>query len=387
MYKPLDQTKRRPGEVRDAILSVLTARPDGVSLHTIEQHVADLIGHSARSSVRSYLRLNTPSTFIRTARGQYGLKMTTRARTSKAAESRLDYCRSFSFGKSLVLEADCLNWMRAQQQNTIHAVVTDPPYGLFEYSSEQQEKLRNGRGGIWRIPPSFDGVQRAPLPRFTVLSPQDLRALELFFFEWAQLLIRILVPGANVVVASNPLLSYVVSGALAKAGLERRGEIVRLVMTMRGGDRPKAAHEEFPDVSVMPRSMWEPWLLFRKPLEGRAQDNLRKWGTGGFRRPSQDKPFGDVISSAPTHKSERVLAPHPSLKPQQFMRMLVRGVLPLGQGVVLDPFCGAGSTLAAAEAVGYTSIGIEKDPHYFEMARKALPRLASFKNGGHLSIL
>lgn len=381
MYKATDQTKRRPGEVRDAILSVLTARPAGAPLHTIEQHVADLIGHSARSSVRSYLRLNTPLIFTRTARGHYGIKATTRARASKVAESRPDYWRNFSFGKSLVVESDCLNWLRDRQANTIHAVVTDPPYGLFEYSSEQQEKLRNGKGGVWRIPPSFDGVQRAPLPRFTVLSPQDLRALELFFLEWAQLLIRVLVPGANVVVASNPLLSYVVSGALAKAGLERRGEIVRLVMTMRGGDRPKAAHEEFSDVSVMPRSMWEPWLLFRRPLEGRAQDNLRKWGTGGFRRPSSDKPFGDVILSAPTHKSERALAPHPSLKPQQFMRTLVRGVLPLGQGVVLDPFCGAGSTLAAAESVGYESIGVEKDPHYFEIAKKALPKLAVFKNG------
>jgi site-specific DNA-methyltransferase (adenine-specific) len=60
---------------------------------------------------------------------------------------------------------------------------------------------------------------------------------------------------------------------------------------------------------------------------------------------------------------------------------LIRGVLPLGQGVVLDPFCGAGSTLAAAEAVGYASIGIEKDTVYFEMAKKALPKLAAFKNG------
>ena len=387
MYKLSAQTKRRPGEVRDAILSVLTARPAGVPLHTIEQHVADLIGQAARSSVRSYLRLNTPSTFTRIARGHYGLKMTTRVRATKAAESRLDYWRSFSFGRALVLEADCLNWLRERRHNTVHAVVTDPPYGLFEYSAEQQEKLRNGKGGVWRIPPSFDGVQRAPLPRFTVLSSQDLRALELFFSEWAKVLIPVLVPGANVVVATNPLLSYVVSGALAKAGLERRGEIVRLVMTMRGGDRPKAAHEEFSDVSVMPRSMWEPWLLFRKPLEGRAQDNLRKWGTGGFRRPSSDKPFGDVIPSAPTHKSERALAPHPSLKPQQFMRTLVRGVLPLGQGVVLDPFCGAGSTLAAAESVGYESIGIEKDPHYFEIARKALPRLAVFKNGSNHHLL
>jgi hypothetical protein len=78
-----------------------------------------------------------------------------------------------------------------------------------------------------------------------------------------------------VLVASNPLLSHMVSGALARAGLERRGEIVRLVMTMRGGDRPKNAHEEFPDVSVMPRSMWEPWLTFRKPIAGRPREQVR----------------------------------------------------------------------------------------------------------------
>ena len=125
----------------------------------------------------------------------------------------------------------------------------------------------------------------------------------------------------------------------------------------------------------MPRSMWEPWLVFRKPLEGRVQDNLRKWRTGGFRRPSPQRPFGDVIRSSPTRKEERALAPHPSLKPQGFLRPLVRGVLPLGEGVVLDPFCGAGSTLAAAEAVGYRSVGIESDSEYFDMACQGIPRL------------
>ena len=129
----------------------------------------------------------------------------------------------------------------------------------------------------------------------------------------------------------------------------------------------------------MPRSMWEPWLVFRKPLEGRVQDNLRRWRTGGFRRPSPDRPFGDVIRSSPTRKEERNLAPHPSLKPQGFLRQLVRGVLPFGEGIVLDPFCGAGSTLAAAEAVGYRSVGIESGPEYFDMACHAIPGLAVYR--------
>ena len=73
------------------------------------------------------------------------------------------------------------------------------------------------------------------------------------------------------------------------------------------------------------------------------------------------------------------MAPHPSLKPQGFLRQLVRGVLPLGEGVVLDPFCGAGSTLAAAEVVGYRSVGIERDPEYFGLACQAIPRLTSYR--------
>lgn len=378
------RTRRRPGEVRDAILSVLSTQPNGASIKTIEQRVSGLTGGAAGSSVRSYLRLNTPSLFVRTARAHYVLKKKTHG-VAREAPAIYNTHENFVFGRATIFHSDCMDWLNRQQPNTIHAVVTDPPYGLFEYTPEQQDKLRNRKGGVWRIPPSFDGAQRSPLPRFTVLSNLDLRNLESFFFQWAQMLLPILVPGANVIMASNPLLSYIVSGALARAGLERRGEIVRLVMTMRGGDRPKAAHEEFADVSVMPRSMWEPWLLFRKPLEGRVQDNLRKWGTGGFRRPSLEKPFGDVISSSPTHKSERTLAPHPSLKPQHFLRSLIRGVLPLRKGIILDPFCGAASTLAAAEAVGYQSIGIEKDREYFEMARRALPKLVAFKNGNNYS--
>jgi site-specific DNA-methyltransferase (adenine-specific) len=259
--------------------------------------------------------------------------------------------------------------------------VTDPPYGLIEYSDEEQKKLHAGRGGVWRIPPSFDGNKRAPLPRFTVLDREDIAALDRFFFSWARLLLPVLVPGAQLVVASNPLLSFVVAGAVTRAGFERRGELIRLTMTMRGGDRPKAAHKEFADVSVMPRSMWEPWLLFRKPVEGRVQDNLRRWKTGGFRRPTKDQPFGDVIHSAPTRKEERALAPHPSLKPQAFIRKMVRAVLPLGEGTVLDPFAGAGSTLAAAEAVGYASIGVEKDLRYFDVARVAIPKLRALRIG------
>jgi hypothetical protein len=360
----------------------LASRP--LSVKEIESRVAQVMGPTPTSSIRSYLRLNTPEMFVREGRGFYTVQAVPSGGIQREFAESQRWHEPVRFGVATLFHADCFDWLEQQNDNTIHAVVTDPPYGLHEYSPEQQAKLRNGKGGVWRIPPSFDGHVRSPLPRFTTLTQEQLEYVRTFFFIFAKLLMPKLVPGAQVVVASNPLVSYIVSGALADAGLERRGEIIRLTMTMRGGDRPKAAHKEFPEVSVMPRSMWEPWLVYRKPIEGRMQDNLRKWGTGGFRRPCAEKPFGDVIASAPTRTTERNLAPHPSLKPQAFLRQVVRAVLPLGRGVVLDPFAGTGSTLAAAEALGYTSIGVEKDEHYFEIACKAIPKLIRFSpNGQH----
>jgi site-specific DNA-methyltransferase (adenine-specific) len=276
----------------------------------------------------------------------------------------------------------CINafdWLAQAKRNSIHAVVTDPPYGLVEYTPDQLAKRRNGRGGVWRIPPAFDGCKRQPLPRFTVLDEHDRSNLRHFFTRLARALLPALVPGAHVFIASNPLVSYLVYEPFIAAGFEKRGEIIRVVQTLRGGDRPKNAHHEFSEVTVMPRSSWEPWGLFRKPCEGRVQDNLRRWGTGGLRRISETEPFRDLIYSSPARRIERDIAPHPSLKPQHFMRQIVRAALPLGKGTILDPFMGSGSTIAAAAAQGLRSIGLELNAEYFEMASRAVPRLAALE--------
>jgi site-specific DNA-methyltransferase (adenine-specific) len=218
-----------------------------------------------------------------------------------------------------------------------------------------------------------------PLPRFTVLTEADQKSLRDFSFRLASLLKCVLVPGGHVFIATNPLISHLIYENFMKNGFEKRAEIIRTVYTLRGGDRPKNAHDEFSDVSVMPKSCWEPWGLFRKPCEGRVQDNLRKWKTGGLRRISQSEPFKDLILSSPARRREREIAPHPSLKPQNFLRQIVRAALPLGEGTILDPFMGSGSMIAAAMACGLKSIGLESRAEYFSMAESAIPRLAELE--------
>ncbi|MGH7510339.1 MAG: DNA-methyltransferase [Gemmatimonadales bacterium] len=279
---------------------------------------------------------------------------------------------------SLLIHADCFAWFGRIPTNSLHGIVTDPPYGVHEYEADHLEKRANGSGGLWRIPPSFDGHERSPVPRFTALNPKEREAVRRFFTEWAKAASPALRPGAHVFIAGNAFLSALVWSALVEGGLEFRGELIRLVRTLRGGDRPKNAHEEFPDVCSMARGCYEPWGIFRKPIPAgmKVSDCLREWETGGLRRLPDGSPFCDVIRSERTTRREREIADHPSLKPQSLLRQLVRAILPLGKGIVCDPFMGSGSTIAACEAQGIRSVGVERYPEYFELAKRVVPRLA-----------
>lgn len=292
----------------------------------------------------------------------------------------LDYKHQF-IGRSLVLHADCFEWLSRVPENSLHAIVTDPPYGVKEYDFDQIDKRANGNGGVWRIPPSFDGHARQPLPRFTALNRKERAQIRTFFVEWAKVAAHALRPGAHVFIASNAFLSQLVFSALVEGGLKFRGELIRFVRTFRGGDRPKNAEAEFPNVSSMPRSGYEPWGILRKPMPAgmKISDCLREYQTGGLRRTPDDKPFTDIIPSGRTPQSEKDIAGHPTLKPQAFLRKVVHAALPLGVGVLADTFSGSGSTVAAAEAVGVSAVGVERFADYYEMSLEAIPKLAAIQ--------
>lgn len=292
------------------------------------------------------------------------------------------------FENGRLIRANAFEELADLDENSIHAIVTDPPYGVIEFTRENVDKMRDGVGGVWRIPPELDGNQRNPVPRFTVLDDEDKEMLREFFLKFGREAHRILRPGGHLFLASTQLLMHLVSDAFDEAGLERRDVLVRETKTLRGGDRPKGAHKEYDMVSSMPRVYWEPWLLYRKPFDRRLEENLREWETGGLRRESDERPFTDLLKEGKTSKEERQITadanpggddPHPNVKPQHLMRELVHASLPLKRGTILDPFAGSGATLAAAEVLGYNSVGIELDDNFYEMAKESVPRLAEVR--------
>lgn len=268
----------------------------------------------------------------------------------------------------MLVEGDCLPWLKTQPSDHYHAVLTDPPFGL-EFEEDHLQKLRGSKGGSWRIP--REG--RKAVPRFTELKKEDLERIHGFFTSLAPELLRVLRPGGHLLIAANPLVSPWIFGPF-NGVFERRGEVIRLIQTLRGGDRPKGS-DDYDDISVMPRAAYEPWGLYRKPLsEPTVVLNLDRWETGGLLRVSRERPFTDVFQSSFPTQEERRISQHPSLKPQSWLRPMVRALLPRG-GVVLDPFMGSGSTVAAAKALGFEAVGVERDPQFFKEAPQTIRSL------------
>src|SRR5665213_1506746 len=115
--------RRRPGEVRDAIVKVLAGRTEASSVRQITNDVNELIGAVPASSVRSYLRLNTSELFARMDRAQYSLSGLEEPQRSAPPLADREP-EAFRFGRASLFLADCEQWLRQQPANSIHAVVT-----------------------------------------------------------------------------------------------------------------------------------------------------------------------------------------------------------------------------------------------------------------------
>ena len=362
-------------------------------------------------------------------------------------------------GRHTLTCGDCIEVMRGLPDNSVDAVVTDPPYGIGFM----------GKGWDCAVPGEDFAVEA----------------------------LRVLKPGGHLIAFAATRTVHRLAVAIEDAGFEIRDQIAWLqwqgfpksldvsiaidkaagklehhgagmldsktgLMTLRPHTKP--SEYEAPKPITEDAKKWagwgtalkpsqEPAILARKPLEGTVAENVLKWGVGGINVDACRIAYGDpawpgpgdaledqeysqptsaatprgadglssrrtVFVEAPTgrwpaniyqcpkaSRSEReagcedlpggnaavechganskalnspragtgrtaglVKNHHPTVKPTALMRWLVRLVTPPG-AVVLEPFCGSGTTLIAAELEGVTCWGIEREPGYCDIIR------------------
>jgi DNA modification methylase len=129
----------------------------------------------------------------------------------------------------------------------------------------------------------------------------------------------------------------------------------RLDDSLRGGSKA---------VGVTNEGRWPPNVVMDEGIAGEL-DRLGGYDDAGG--PSRFFPVFKYQAKAPKKERPKVDGvAHPTVKPLELMRWLVRLVTP-PDGVILDPFLGSGTTLQAADLEGFRCIGIEREDSYLPL--------------------
>lgn len=327
-----------------------------------------------------------------------------------------------------IINGDCLKVMSKMEDNSISAIVTDPPYGL-KFMGKDWDR------GIPGIP------------------------------FWNEAL-RISKPGTFLLAFGGTRMYHRLTCAIEDAGWEIRD----CLQWIYGGGFPKS-HNHFglEGYGTALKPAYEPIIMAMKPNEGTFKQNVEKWEQAGINIDESRIPLnekiddvrlggkgswdtksagekiynggfrGDRISSSPKGRwpanvildeeaakqldeqsgvlksgagdkhsktqtksfsgglkcvsglnvydadsggasrffycakaspSERGTENnHPTVKPLKLMKYLIKLLMPPKDGILLDPFAGSGSTIVAAHELGLKAIGIEKNEEYVEIAK------------------
>jgi site-specific DNA-methyltransferase (adenine-specific) len=201
---------------------------------------------------------------------------------------------------------------------------------------------------------------------------------------WAPHWWRALKPGASAIVFAGRRLAHRCSAALEDAGFnvkdmlawERERAVYRAqrlsAIYSRRQDADNASKWQGWRVGNL-RPSFEPILWFVKPYKiGTAiADNVLTYQQGGF----NEAAFADYGNA-----TENILrlgfepgeaGKHPTQKPIRLLQALIELTTIKGQ-LIVDPFCGSGSTLVAAKQLGRDFIGFETDPDHVATAQDRL---------------
>lgn len=298
--------------------------------------------------------------------------------------------------QSSIIADDCLSALTSFDRNSFDAVITDIPYGIgYEDWDVLHNNTNSAYGGSSKAQLEKGGLYKRrgkPLNGWSDADRQRSKEYQEWCSLWASECLRVLKPGASCIVfagrryASRCVvaledLGFTFKDMLAweKARAPHRAQRLSAIYERRG-DNEHA--EEWAGWRVAnPRPIFEPILWFQKPYKigGTIADNVLQYGVGAWNQVSYEhycdtcqksEQFSNVIRIG-SQRGDTGL--HPTQKPLNLMKFLVELVVP-DEGIVLDPFCGSGTTCLAAKHLGRKYIGIERDQ---EMANLASNRLLS----------
>ncbi len=287
-----------------------------------------------------------------------------------------------------VINSDSLIALKRIPDNYVHLILSDIPYGI---GAEDWDVLHDNKNSAYLG--TSPGQEKAgavfkkrgkPINGWSEADREIPRQYYEWCSTWAAEWLRVVKPGGSVFIFAGRRYAHRCISALEDAGFSfkdmfawmrqrapHRAQRVSVVYERRGDLENFAKWEGWRVGNLRPT--FEPVLWFTKPYKigTTIADNVLFNGVGAFNESAflkyEKSPDNVLTSGFMSGESGH----HPTQKPVRLMQSLIELTTQEGQ-IVLDPFCGSGSTLVAAKLLGRDYIGIEANREYALIAEARL---------------
>lgn len=287
-----------------------------------------------------------------------------------------------------VVVTDGIAAVRQLDASSVHLILSDIPYGI---GADEWDVLHNNTNSA--LLGSSPAQVRAgavfrrrgkPLNGWSEADRQIPVEYQRWCESFAGAWLRVLKPGGSALVFSGRRLAHRCVVAFEDAGFTFKDSLAWLresaphraqrvsIVFQRRGDEESAKQWDGWRVGNL-RPTFEPILWFVKPytIGTTIADNVLTHGVGAFNEEAfvRYERVPDNILRSGFGKGEG--GRHVAQKPVKLLRALIELTTLPGQ-LVLDPFCGSGSTLVAAKSSNRSFLGFEVDPDAVEVAKQRL---------------
>ncbi len=301
--------------------------------------------------------------------------------------------------KNQVICGDALELLDELEDNSIDAVLTDPPYFLDRLGSDWNVKKVHNQKNLKVV---------QSLPAGMKFDREQGQQLYKWYLQISKKLFRVLKTGGFFFSFSSPRLYHRLACAVDDAGFEIRDCFIWLYTQNQAkamslnhfidkldiAEREKVQLKNQLEGWKTPqlKSCFEPIVVAQKPVDQTYLNNMINHQVGllNSHAKTHQKMFpSNVMStdeicdlidktflvSKPTAKEKGTYNHHKTVKPLDLCKHLLNLSVFHQDAVVLDPFAGSGTTLVASKELGFNYVGFELNQAYVDITQKRLKSL------------
>lgn len=292
-------------------------------------------------------------------------------------------------------EGDSTQLIKSLPGNSVHLILSDIPYGIgmddWDVLHDNRNSALLGSSPAQEKAGAIFKKRGKPINGWSEADRRIPKEYYDWCSTWASEWLRVVKPGGSVFIFAGRRYAHRCICALEDAGFSfkdmfswmrqrapHRAQRVSIVYERRGDDVNSRRRDGWRVGNLRP--IFEPVLWFTKPYKigTTIADNVLTHGVGAYNEEAflrYEKSPDNVLTSGFASGEGGY---HPTQKPVRLMKALIELTTQKGQ-IVLDPFCGSGSTLVGAKMLERHFIGYELSSKYAKIANSRVENIDSYQ--------